>query len=80
VARDLHDSTGETLTALKMALATLQNKVSDDRSKSSALSDIAEIADRELQEIRTTSYLLLRNARTVPFKPSGRGCGFGRNE
>lgn len=35
-----------------MALATLRNKVSDDRSKSSALSDIAEIADRELQEIR----------------------------
>jgi PAS domain S-box-containing protein len=58
VARDLHDSTGQTLTALKMAVATLQGKFSEDQDTANALSDVAEIADRALQEIRTTSYLL----------------------
>jgi PAS domain S-box-containing protein len=58
VARDLHDSTGQTLTALKLAVAALQEETKQDRSTFNALSDIADIADRALQEIRTTSYLL----------------------
>jgi PAS domain S-box-containing protein len=58
VARDLHDSTGQTLVALKMSVAALQDKFTRDQSTFTALSDVAELADRALQEIRTTSYLL----------------------
>lgn len=58
VARDLHDSTGQTLAALKMSLASLQEKFQDDSSTSRVVDPIAETADRALQEIRTTSYLL----------------------
>jgi PAS domain S-box-containing protein len=58
VARDLHDSTGQTLVALKMSASALQDKFTTDPSTFSALSELAELADRALQEIRTTSYLL----------------------
>lgn len=58
IARDLHDSTGQTITALKMKLATLQKQFYNDQPTSDALTDIADIADQALQEIRTTSYLL----------------------
>jgi signal transduction histidine kinase len=58
VARDLHDSTGQTLTWLKMSIAKLQRQFADDRSTAGALAALAEIADQALQEIRTTSYLL----------------------
>ncbi len=58
VARDLHDSTGQTLTWLKMSIAKLQRQFAGDRSTAGALAALAEIADQALQEIRTTSYLL----------------------
>ena len=58
VARDLHDSTGQTLTALKMSLADLEKRIQQDQSTSGILCDIAALADQALQEIRTTSYLL----------------------
>ena len=58
VARDLHDSTGQTLTALKMGLAALEQKLKQDQSATDALSELAALADQALQEIRTTSYLL----------------------
>jgi signal transduction histidine kinase len=58
VARDLHDSTGQTLAALKMNLASLQKRFDNDPLTSGALADIAGIADQAIQEIRTTSYLL----------------------
>jgi signal transduction histidine kinase len=58
VARDLHDSTSQTLTGLKMNIATLQKQFENDQPTSAALTDIADIADQALQEIRTTSYLL----------------------
>jgi len=58
VARDLHDSTGQTLTALLLSVATLQKQFENDQSTSDALGDIAGIANQALQEIRTTSYLL----------------------
>jgi signal transduction histidine kinase len=58
VARDLHDSTGQTLAALKMNVFALQQQVKNDPATSDALEDIARIADQALQEIRTTSYLL----------------------
>src|ERR1700682_5787680 len=58
VARDLHDSTGQTLTALKMSVASLEQKLKQNQGTSDLLSDIALLADQALQEIRTTSYLL----------------------
>jgi len=58
VARDLHDSTGQTLTALKMAVAVLEQKIKQNQCTSDVLCDIAALADQALQEIRTTSYLL----------------------
>jgi signal transduction histidine kinase len=58
VARDLHDSTGQTLTALKISVALLQRKLEDDKQTCDELSGIARLADEALQEIRTTSYLL----------------------
>jgi signal transduction histidine kinase len=58
VARDLHDSTGQTLTALKMGLAALEQKLEQNQYTSDMMSEIAALADQALQEIRTTSYLL----------------------
>jgi two-component system, NarL family, sensor kinase len=58
VARDLHDSTGQTLTALKIAIYTLQTKPETTESVKKYLSEISDLADQALQEIRTTSYLL----------------------
>jgi signal transduction histidine kinase len=58
VARDLHDSTGQTLIALKMNVANLQKQFVGDRATSDALGEIADIANQAIQEIRTTSYLL----------------------
>jgi two-component system NarL family sensor kinase len=58
VARDLHDSTGQTLTALKMGLAALEQKLKQTQFSSDMMSEITALADQALQEIRTTSYLL----------------------
>jgi two-component system NarL family sensor kinase len=58
VARDLHDATGQTLAALKMAVASLECKLQEDQDAADVLSDIAALTDQALKEIRTTSYLL----------------------
>jgi signal transduction histidine kinase len=58
VARDLHDHTGQTLAALKMAAVSLENKLQHDEDTAGVLCDIAALADQALKEIRTTSYLL----------------------
>jgi two-component system NarL family sensor kinase len=58
VARDLHDHTGQTLAALKMAAASLEYKLEQGEGTAGVLCDIAALADQALKEIRTTSYLL----------------------
>jgi hypothetical protein len=58
VARDLHDSTGQTLIALKLSAELLQKELANDERISEELTGIAHLADEALQEIRTTSYLL----------------------
>jgi two-component system NarL family sensor kinase len=58
VARDLHDSTGQTLTALKISVTLLQQKLHHDKATRDELAGIAGLVDEALQEIRTTSYLL----------------------
>jgi two-component system, NarL family, sensor kinase len=66
VARDLHDSTGQTLTALKISVALLQQKLENDKRTCDELSGIARLADEALQEIRTTSYMLHPQCLTKP--------------
>ena len=57
VARDLHDTTGQTLAALKMAVSLMQTC----KEMSAALaiaSQVEQLADQAIGEIRTMSYLL----------------------
>jgi signal transduction histidine kinase len=59
IARELHDSTGQTLAALTMNLGTLSKKAASvDAELSSALEENARIAQALSDELRTTSYLL----------------------
>src|ERR1700676_124840 len=58
VARDLHDTVGQTLTALKISLSTLENAMAPYPQTADFFADLNGLADRALQEIRTTSYLL----------------------
>jgi signal transduction histidine kinase len=58
VARDLHDTVGQTLTALKITLSTLENAVARYPQATGFLAELSGLADQALREIRTTSYLL----------------------
>jgi two-component system, NarL family, sensor kinase len=58
LARDLHDSTGQTLAALKISISPLEAKYRQDSSAIGLVSEIAELADQAIEEIRTASYLL----------------------
>jgi two-component system NarL family sensor kinase len=57
-ARDLHDSTGQTLAALKISVSFLQDNCKRDLSTRAMVSDVARLADQAIDEIRTMSYLL----------------------
>ena len=58
IARDLHDTTGQTLAALQISVSSLQNRWKDDPASLAIISDVAQLADKALEEIRTLSYLL----------------------
>jgi signal transduction histidine kinase len=58
IARDLHDTTGQTLAAIKMNAAALQRVISNPKDLLRLTDDLSALADEALQEIRTTSYLL----------------------
>jgi signal transduction histidine kinase len=58
VARDLHDTVGQTLTALKITLSTLENAVARYPQAADFFTELNGLADQALREIRTTSYLL----------------------
>jgi two-component system, NarL family, sensor kinase len=58
LARELHDSTGQTLTALKIQLAKLEEHLRTGEPASESIAQVNALADQALQEIRTTSYLL----------------------
>jgi signal transduction histidine kinase len=58
VARDLHDSTGQTLVALKISVSFLQASCVVDPATQAIVSDIAQLADQAIEEIRTMAYLL----------------------
>lgn len=57
-ARDLHDSTGQTLAALKLSLASLTQVIAGILKAPALLDDLDALADQALTEIRTTSHLL----------------------
>jgi two-component system, NarL family, sensor kinase len=58
VARDLHDSTGQTLAALKISISFLQAACRLDPATQAVVSEVASLADQAIEEIRTMSYLL----------------------
>lgn len=58
IARDLHDNTGQILTALKLRLSALQNQIRGDPLQSELASEIQDLAKQSIQDIRTTSHLL----------------------
>jgi signal transduction histidine kinase len=58
LARDLHDSTGQTLAALKISISFLLENCKQDAATLGFASDVAALADQAIDEIRTTSYLL----------------------
>jgi signal transduction histidine kinase len=58
LSRDLHDSTGQTLAALKMSVVFLQRHCKEDPAKMALADDVAKLANQALEELRTMSYLL----------------------
>jgi len=58
LSRDLHDTTGQTLAALKIAVSFLQESCRQNSSQMCLACDVEQLADQAIQEIRTMSYLL----------------------
>jgi two-component system, NarL family, sensor kinase len=58
LARDLHDSTGQTLAALKISVSFLTESCKQDVAACGYASEVEALADQAIQEIRTMSYLL----------------------
>jgi len=58
LSRDLHDSTGQTLAALKISVSFLEEHCKQDPSTMLLTSEVAALADQAIEEIRTMSYLL----------------------
>jgi signal transduction histidine kinase len=57
IARDLHDTTGQTLAAMKMTIALIQRTAAGPEMHL-LLDDLNALTDEAVQEIRTYSYLL----------------------
>ncbi len=58
IARELHDTTGQTLAAMKMSLALIQQNEKSNPRTQPLIDDLNALIDEALQEVRTTSYLL----------------------
>jgi signal transduction histidine kinase len=58
VARDLHDSTGQTLAALRISISSLEANFREDPATLALVADVAQLVDQAIEEIRTMSYLL----------------------
>ncbi|MGA8619550.1 MAG: sensor histidine kinase [Candidatus Sulfotelmatobacter sp.] len=58
IARELHDSAGQTLAAIKMAVASLESSDPRNVLLLRQLDSVNALVDDALREIRTTSYLL----------------------
>jgi signal transduction histidine kinase len=58
IARELHDSAGQTLAAMKMSIALIRQIQTSRPDLVRLVDDLDALADDALQEVRTTSYLL----------------------
>jgi len=58
LSRDLHDSTGQTLAALKISISFLEEHCKQNPSTMLLASEVSALADQAIEEIRTMSYLL----------------------
>jgi signal transduction histidine kinase len=58
IARDLHDSIGQTLAALRISISFLEENCKEDAATLALVADVTQLADQAIEEIRTTSYLL----------------------
>jgi two-component system, NarL family, sensor kinase len=58
IARDLHDTTGQTLAALKISITMLEDQCQHLPAALPTVRDVSRLADQALEEIRTMSYLL----------------------
>lgn len=58
IARELHDSTGQILAALKMTLANIQRDLEAQRYDPCLIKEADVLTDRAIADIRTTSHLL----------------------
>lgn len=58
IARDLHDSTGQTLTALKISISFLQESCKENANSLAVVKEVEKLADQAISEIRTMAYLL----------------------
>jgi len=58
IARELHDTCGQTLAAMKMSIALIREAGKTRTGLEPLVDDLNALADEALQEIRTTSYLL----------------------
>jgi signal transduction histidine kinase len=58
IARELHDSAGQTLAAIKMTMASFRFSGAKPSDFPVLLNDLSLLVDEVLQEIRTASYLL----------------------
>jgi signal transduction histidine kinase len=58
IARDLHDSAGQLLAAIKMAIASLRQPGRTLADISRITDEMDNLSDEAIREIRTTSYLL----------------------
>lgn len=58
IARDLHDTAGQTLAAMKMSIALIRQLDHTPSGLQPLIDDLNALADEALQEVRTTSYLL----------------------
>ena len=51
VSRDLHDTTGQTLAALKISISFLQERCNEDSSTTVLAAEVAALADQAIEEI-----------------------------
>jgi signal transduction histidine kinase len=58
IARELHDTCGQTLAAMKMSIALIRQLEKTRPELQVLVDDLNALADEALQEVRTTSYLL----------------------
>src|SRR5205814_598203 len=58
ISRDLHDSLGQYLSALKMKLASLNSTVGKNAEVQREIHECMDLAEESIKDVRTVSYLL----------------------